>query len=144
MKDNSAATSVLLTRLSFRDGHGLHGCVMVNNVTAMQKWLVGARPEGREQQACGSSRQPGTTDLLPVWVLKPLSWGSAASLWHYWGLAVTLNSVWGDKAGHWRCALKAYTGTSPVLPLSFPAAVRLALFCLLLLTTVCCLDTSPK
>lgn len=85
MKDNSAATSVLLTRLSFRDGH----------VTAMQKWLVGARPEGREQQACGSSRQPGTTDLLPVWVLKPLSWGSAASLWHYWGLAVTLNSVWG-------------------------------------------------
>lgn len=117
---------------------------MVNNVTAMQKWLVGARPEGSEQQACGSSKQPGTTDLLLMWVLKPLSWGSAASLWNYWGLAVTVNSVWGDKAGHWRCALKAYIGTSPVLPLSFLAAVRLALLCLLLLTTVCCLDTSPK
>lgn len=72
---------------------------------------VGARPEGSEQQACGSSKQPGTTDSLLVWVLKPMSWGLAAS---------NFKQCMGDKAGHWRCALKACIGTLPVLPLSWP------------------------
>lgn len=51
---------------------------------------MGTRPEASEQQTA-------RPDLLLVRVLKATSWGLAASLWHYWELAVTLTSLrWED------------------------------------------------